>query len=64
MISIFNQKQVRRFIKDVVDERKGGRFTRISQEFVDAAEAEAKRQFIANILAHRSSKTLQDYIGR
>ena len=40
------------------------RFTRVSAEFMDMMEADMKNQAIKNIKAHRSAKTLKDYMRR
>ena len=39
-------------------------FTRVSAEFMDMMEADMKNQAIKNIKAHRSAKTLKDYMRR
>ncbi len=64
MSKIYNKKETKQFISDMCDTLRPGRFTSVSQKFLDDYEAFCKRQLCLNIKAHRSNKRLTDFIQR
>lgn len=60
MASILNQKHTRQFALDVAAKHRNGRFTRVSQDFLDRIEARTKKLILDEIHRHPSlGKTLK-----